>query len=344
MPNVTNIGLFGAGNIGDTHARAIQTIADAQIAAVFDLNHEKAMQLGTTYGAAAYSNQEEFLSHRPMEMVIVATPSGLHAQQGIAAASRGLHVLVEKPIDIRTERADALIHACEKSGVRCGVVFQERYAPGTLQLKNLVSQGALGRVLLVNAQVPWYRPPEYYTGSSWHGVKEIDGGGALINQGIHTLDLLIWLFGDVAKIQATTVTLLQPTKSEDTALALLEFANGALGTIEITTVAYPGYERRLEIRGTEGTVVLEAERIVKVDLRSKTNCTVSDVGEMVGDRAKSWMVADISGHRAVLEAFITAIRNGSPFDCDCREARRSLELAERIYAAADQFRKNNFKK
>lgn len=336
-----NIGLFGAGNIGNTHARAIQSIADAKIVAVFDSNREKAMQLGAACDAGVYTDQEQFLSQRPMDMVIVATPSGLHAQQGIAAANQRLHVLVEKPIDIRTERADALIRACDESGVRCGVVFQERYAPGTLQLKNLISQGALGRLLLVSAHVPWYRPPEYYTESSWHGVKAIDGGGALINQGIHTLDLLLWLVGDVTNIQAATATLLQPTKSEDTALALLEFANGAFGTIEITTVAYPGYERHIEIRGTEGTVILEAERIVKADLRSKTDCVVSDVGGLVGDRAKSWMVADISGHRSVIEAFIGAIRSGNPFACDGREGRRSLELVERIYAAANEFRKNN---
>src|SRR5439155_24434699 len=137
------------------------------------------------------------------------------------------------------------------------------------RLKQLINDGALGRLLLADARVKWYRPPEYYSGSSWRGTWALDGGGALMNQGIHTVDLLLWLLGNVVSLRARTATLLHRIETEDTALALLEFANGALGFLEATTAAYPGYPRRLELTGVEGTIVLEHDRIVVADLKSK---------------------------------------------------------------------------
>jgi predicted dehydrogenase len=275
-----------------------------------------------------------------MEMVIIGSPSGLHAEQGIAAARRGLHVLVEKPIDITTKRADALIEACDRAGVRCGVIFQERYQANNLRVKQLIDEGSLGRLLLVNAHVPWYRPDEYYTKSRWHGVRAIDGGGALINQGVHTVDFLLWMMGDVASLQARTATVLHKMECEDTALAILEFANGAFGTLQVTTAEYPGYERRVEITGTEGTIVLEGDRIIAADLRKKQEGLVSKQTAEVGERATSAVVSDISGHRAAIEDFVRAVRDGGKLNCDGREGRRSLALVERIYEAAEGARGN----
>jgi predicted dehydrogenase len=275
-----------------------------------------------------------------MEMVIIGSPSGLHADQGMAAAKSGLHVLVEKPIDISTERADALIHACERAGVRCGVIFQERYHPSNLKVKQLIVQGSLGRLLLANAHVPWYRPPEYYTKSRWHGVRAIDGGGALINQGVHTVDFLLWLLGDVKHVQARTATLLQTMECEDTVLAILEFASGALGTLQVTTAEYPGYDRRVEITGTGGTVILAGDRIIAADLREgmpkEQKELLSKDEAAAGERASSAVVSDISGHKAAIEDFVRAVRDGSHLACDGREGRRSLALVEKIYEAAAQ--------
>ncbi len=332
-----HVGLIGGGNISGTHARAVDSIPDAKVVAVYGPNPVKAGNLGSAHHAAVYGNLETLLTHRPMEMVIIGSPSGLHADEGIAAARHGLHVLTEKPIDISTERADALIEACNRASVRCGVIFQERFHPENLKIKKLIEEGGLGRLLLVNAHVPWYRPPEYYTNSRWHGLRAFDGGGALMNQGVHTVDFLLWMIGDVAKVQARTATVLQQMECEDTALAILEFANGAFGSLQVTTAEYPGYERRVEITGTEGTVVLEGDRIVAADLRHKREGLLSPppASAGVGERATSAVVNDISGHRAAIENFIRAVRSGGPLNCDGREGRRSLELVERIYKAAE---------
>jgi UDP-N-acetyl-2-amino-2-deoxyglucuronate dehydrogenase len=329
------VGLIGGGNISRTHARAVDAIEGAEVVAVYGPNREKSERIASEHKAIAFSDLDSLLAHRPMEMVIIGSPSGLHADQGIAAAKRGLQVLVEKPIDIRTERADALIEACDRAGVHCGVIFQERFHPNNLRVKKLITEGGLGRLLLCNAHVPWYRPEEYYTGSRWHGVRAIDGGGALINQGVHTVDFILWMMGDVARVQARTATVLHKMESEDTALAILEFANGAFGTLQVTTAEYPGYERRVEITGTEGTVLLEGDRIASADLRSKQEGLVSEKPAAAGERASSAVVSDVSGHRAAIEDFMRAVRDGSKLTCDGREALRSLVLVERIYAAAD---------
>lgn len=335
-----HVGLIGGGNISDTHARAVDSIPDAKTVAVYGPNPVKANHLASAHRAAFYSNLETLLTHRPMDMVIIGSPSGLHAEQGVAAARHGLHVLVEKPIDITLEHADDLIEACNRANVRCGVIFQERFHPESLKVKKLIDEGGLGRLLLVNAHVPWYRPAEYYTQSRWHGVRAIDGGGALINQGVHTVDLLLWLIGSVARVQARTATLLQQMECEDTALAILEFENGALGSLQVTTAEYPGYERRIEISGTEGTVILEGDRIVAADLRHKHEGLLSEplAKDAAGERTRSALVSDIGGHRAAIENFIGAVRDGSALSCDGREGRRSLELVERIYKAAETAR------
>lgn len=334
-----HVGLIGGGNISSTHARAVAAIPGAEIVAVYGPNPVKAEALASEHHASAYRNLETLLTHRPMDMVIIGSPSGLHAEQGIAAAHRGLHVLVEKPIDISTKNADDLIAACDKANVLCGVIFQERFHPENLKVKKLIADGLLGRLLLVNAHVPWYRPDEYYTQSRWHGVRAIDGGGALINQGIHTVDTLLWMIGDVANVKACTATVLHHMECEDTVLAILEFANGAFGSLDVTTAEYPGYERRLEITGAEGTIILEGDRIIAADLRKKIDGLVSKSAAAVGERATSAVVNDISGHRAAIEDFIRAVRDGGHLNCDGREGRRSLELVERIYSAAGEVAK-----
>ena len=334
------IGLIGAGNISNTHARAASEVTGVEIVAVHGTNQEKVSRLSREFGARPYTDFKSFLAHSPMEAVIIGSPSGLHAEQGIAAAQHKLHVLTEKPIDITTDQADGLISACKRAGVKLGVIFQDRFKPDILRLKNFLDAGSLGKILLVDARVKWYRPPDYYRDSKWRGTLALDGGGALMNQGIHTVDLLIWLFGDVVKVQARTTTLLHEIESEDTALALLEFTNGAMGTLQATTAAYPGYARRVEITGTEGTVILEQDRIVGADLHNKDESLIS---AGTGDRnpsASSPVVSDIRGHRQAIEDFIHAIESNGILVCDGEDGRRSLALVEAIYESAGFHRKS----
>jgi len=331
------VGLIGGGNISDTHARAAIAIPGVEIAAVYGSNPERVSRLCREYGGTPYQDFNAFLAHRPMEMVVIGSPSGLHARQGTAAAAQGLHVLVEKPIDISVEKAGDLIAACDKAGVKLGVIFQDRFKPEILRLRQLIQDGTLGRLLLVDARVKWYRPPEYYQSSRWRGTWALDGGGALMNQGVHTVDLLLWLLGDVVEVQARTATMLHSIETEDTALALLEFSNGALATLQATTAAYPGYLRRLEITGSEGTVILENDRIIAADLRKQYQGLLSGQPGDQGLSASSPVVNDVRGHQSAIEDFIRAVEKDEAPACDGREAQRSVALIERIYQASQQF-------
>src|SRR5262249_48532523 len=229
---------------------------------------------------------------------------------------------------------DALIKECERAGVKLGVIFQDRFKPDIRRLKTLIDDGTLGRVLLVDARIKWYRPAEYYSGSRWRGTLALDGGGALMNQGVHTVDLLLWLLGDVVNLQARTASLLHKIESEDTAIAMLEFANGALGTVYATTAAYPGYPRRVEITGSEGSVILENDRIVAADLRNPIPDLVRDVAGDQNPSASSPVVSDVRGHQQAVEDFIRAIAHDATPACDGHEGRRSVALIESIYRAA----------
>ena len=329
----THIGLIGGGNITQTHARAARAVPGVEISAIQGTNSEKIARLCREHGGTSYQDFDAFLKHRPMDLVLIGSPSGLHATQGIAAARQGLHVLTEKPIEINTARADALIEAAKKSNVQLGVIFQDRMKPHIRQLKNWIDQGLLGRPLMVDARVKWYRPPEYYANSRWRGTLALDGGGALINQGVHTVDLLLWLLGDVVRVQARTGTLLHKIEAEDSAAAILEFGNGALGILHATTAAYPGYPRRVEISGTEGTVILEHDRIIAANLRN-TPAAVESAALDENQSASTAVVSDFRGHQAVLEDFLQAIQQNRTPACDGLEGRRSIALVEAIYRAA----------
>lgn len=329
-----HVGLIGGGNISETHARAARAIPGVEIAAVFGTNSEKVRRLCGEHGGKPYSDFAAFLAYHPMDLVIIGSPSGAHASQGIAAARQGLHVLTEKPIDINTNRADELIEAARQSGVKLGVIFQDRMKPHIRQLKDWIERGLLGKPLLVDARVKWYRPPEYYGNSRWRGTKAFDGGGALMNQGIHTIDLLQWLLGDVSHVQARAATQLHAIESEDTVTALLEFSSGAMGVFQATTAAYPGYPRRVEITGSEGTVILEHDRIIAVDLRNAPAGGAKFAEHDENQSGSSAVVSDFRGHRAVLDDFLCAIRENRAPACDGHEGRRSLALVENIYRAA----------
>lgn len=335
---IAHVGILGAGNISETHARAAAAIPGVAIAAVHGSNREKAERLAAAYGARAYDDLDAFLAHRPMDLVAIGSPSGLHADQAIRAAERGLHVLVEKPIDITPARADALIEAADRAGVRLGVFFQDRVQPDLARLHTLIETGRLGRPLLVSGRVRWHRPPEYYAQSRWRGTWALDGGGALMNQGIHTVDLLRWLLGPVTRVAARAATVLHRIEVEDTIVAVLEFASGALGTLEATTAAFPGYKRRVEISGTEGTAILEHDRLVALDLRGPVEELAASGPADQNASASTAVVADAGGHQRLFEDFLEAIRTSREPRCSGREGRRSVALACAIYEAAREGR------
>ena len=328
-----HIGLVGGGNISGTHARAARLIPGVEVSAVYGSNPRKVDLLSKECGATSYSDFDRFLSHRPMDLIAIGSPSGLHAQQGIAAARQGLHVLTEKPLDISTEKGNALISAAKQSGVKLGVFFQDRFKSDIADAKRLIDAQLLGKPILADARVKWFRPESYYSESRWRGTHSLDGGGALINQAIHTVDLLLWLFGNVVAVQALRKTALHRIETEDTLGALLEFENGAIGILQATTSVFPGYPRRIELTGSEGTITIEQDRLIHVDLKQPP-VGFAAKGDDQNPSANSPAVSDVRGHRAVLEDFIEAIRTDREPQCSGREGLRSLALVETIYEAS----------
>jgi predicted dehydrogenase len=328
-----HVAILGGGNISGTHARAAAA-AGLVVAAVHGRHPDKVRAMADAYGATPYADLDACLAHPSLDAVLIGSPSGVHADQGIAAATRGLHVLVEKPIDVTVERADALIEAATHNDVRLGVMFQDRTQPPFVALQRTLASGRLGRPLVTAATVRWYRPPDYYAKSGWRGTWALDGGGALMNQGIHTLDLLLWLFGRLARVSARVGTLLHPIEVEDTAVAVLEFASGALATYEATTAAYPGYPRRLEITTSEGTIAIEHSQVIRADVKSGAEDLIVVDTSRPSQGPSSPVVSDISGHQRLVEDFAEAIRDRRDPLCSGAEGRRSLVAARAIYESA----------
>jgi len=332
------IGLVGAGNISATHARALASIDEATLVAVYGPTRDRAEALASGAGAAAYDSLDAMLDRERLDIAIVGTPSGLHGEHGAAAARRGVHVLVEKPIEITARRADALAAEARRAGVTLGVIFQDRLKPDVRALKSLVDERALGDRLVVGAQVPWWRPPEYYRQSRWRGTWALDGGGALMNQGIHTVDLLQWLCGPAVRVFGKTSTHCHDIEVEDTAVAVIEFASGALATLQATTCAFPGRPRRIEISGATGTAILDGDRLLDRagQRRGPGESTEQTDGSAAArpENAASAVVTDASAHRAVIVDFIDAVRRGTAPCCDACEGRRSVQLVEAIYESS----------
>ena len=328
-----NIGIWGGGGISDTHARAASQIEGVKIVAVGGANADKVKAIADRHGASAWADLEGLLGHRPLDVLLIGTPSALHADAGALAARSGVHVLTEKPLDVTTARADALIAACAEAKVKLGVFFQDRFAPDLVRVKQAIDEGALGRPMLASARVKWWRPAEYYAKSRWRGVSALDGGGAVMNQGIHTVDLLLWLWGDVKRVCARQATLFHKIEVEDTLVATLEFANGALATLEATTAAYPGYPRQIELTGSEGTVTIQQDRILSADLKTARPDLVPGVAS-ANAAASSAVVSDVRGHAAAIEDFLRAIKDGSEPRCNGVDGRRSVVLVEALYRSA----------
>ncbi|RMG20393.1 MAG: gfo/Idh/MocA family oxidoreductase, partial [Bacteroidetes bacterium] len=231
--------ITGLGSIAHFHIRSIRELPNCELAAVCSSSEERAAAVGKQYGVPWYTRHEHMLDEQPIDVLCICTISGRHLEPALAAARKGVHVLTEKPIEISLSRADEMIRACEKAGLQLGCIFQNRFREAYQHMKAAVEQGKIGRLVLGNAYVKWYRDDAYYQSSSWRGTLWGDGGAALINQAIHTIDLLQHLMGPVRGVIGKTATLRHAIEGEDLGLAILSFENGALGTIEGSTAIFP---------------------------------------------------------------------------------------------------------
>lgn len=337
----TGFGIIGCGMISKFHSRAIADVRGAKLVACYDSRPEAADRLAEEMGCRAYYKLDDLLADKAVDVVTIGTPSGAHMEPAVAAARAGKHVIVEKPLEITLKRCDAIIDACKKAGVVVSTIFPSRFHHSSQELKRAVDDGRFGRLTVGDAYVKWYRTQAYYDSGAWRGTWELDGGGALMNQAIHSVDLLTWLMGPVAEIRAQFGLLAHERIAvEDVAVATLRFANGALGVIEASTAIYPGYLKRIEIHGTAGSAVMEEEDIVKWDFAKKTARDKKIEESMAGRVSGGGGAADPAaighhGHARQFADVVKAIQKGGQPLVDGPEGRRSVEVILGIYKAAE---------
>jgi predicted dehydrogenase len=327
--------------IANFHSKAVGDIRGAKVAACFDTRPTAADQLAEQVGCKSYHDLGAMLADPNVDIVTICTPSGAHMEPAIAAAKAGKHVIVEKPLEITLKRCDRIIEACDKAGVTLATIFPSRFHESSQLLKRAVDRGRFGRLTIGDAYVKWYRPQTYYDSGAWRGTWDLDGGGALMNQAIHSVDLLIWLMGPATEITAHTATLAhERIEVEDVAMATVRFANGAIGVIEATTAAYPGALKRIEIHGSAGSAVLEEEDITTWDFAKKTAADEALRERMAGKTQTGGGAADPAaighhGHTAMFKDVLKAIKKGTQPLIDGPEGRRSVEVVLAVYKAAE---------
>lgn len=338
-------GIIGCGLISHFHAKAIEEVRGAKLTACVSSRFEAAEKLSKQYGGTAYQDLDVMLADPAVDIVTICTPSGAHLEAAVAAANAGKHVIVEKPLEITLKRCDKIIQACQKNDVVLSTIFPSRFHAASQTLKKAIEAGKFGTLTLGDAYVKWFRTQEYYDQGQWRGTWALDGGGALMNQAIHSVDLLTWLMGPVAELTAQTATLAhQRIEVEDVATASLRFENGALGVVEATTAAFPGALKRIEIHGSQGTAVIEEEDI-KTWQFANMSAQDKKIAEEFGGRTKTGGgAADPAaiGHEAHAHQFrdvVKAIRKGATPAIDGNEGRRSVEIILAIYQAAESGKK-----
>ena len=336
-------GIIGAGMIAGFHARAIAAMAGVELAAIYARRPDAAAEMAEEFGATPYSDLDAFLGHDGLDVVTICTPSGAHLEPVIAAARAGKHIICEKPLEVTTDRIDQMIAACQEAGVSLAGIFPRRFNPSTDHLRDAVAAGRFGRIALADAIVKWWRPQSYYDSGAWRGTWALDGGGALMNQSIHTVDLLLHIMGDVESVRAQTRLIAHESiEVEDTATAMLNFKNGALGTVQGSTACWSaaGHPAEIQICGEYGSVFMTDDRFRVWEFASETDAdarirdTCGLAAEAAGAGAADPAAIDFSWHQRNFEDVTAALQAGRRPSIDGAEARRAVALIEAIYASA----------
>jgi len=334
--------IVGCGMIARFHARALAEVPGAKLVALVSRKPANAQTLMQALGVQceAYTDLKPVLGRKDVDVVIVTTPSGAHMEPAVAAAEAGKHVVVEKPLEITLERCDRIIDACQRKGVKLCTIFPSRFGDANQALKQAVDAGRFGKLTLGETTCKWWRPQSYYDDGGWKGTLALDGGGALMNQAIHNVDLLSWMMGPVSHISGLTAMLAhERIEVEDTAAACLRFKNGALGVIQATTSVFPGLPKTIAVHGDKGTAVIEQDDLVRWEFTPE----IADdrqikerFAQKTGASGGSSNPAAIShiGHARQLTDFAQSIKAGRPPLVDGREGRKAVEIILAIYQSA----------
>ena len=323
--------MIGMGSISHFHIKSIQELRNARLIAVCSANAQRAQESGQQYQVPYYTNYKEMLKRPDIDIVCVCTISGEHLGPTLAAAKHGKHIITEKPLEVSLERADLMIEACRRYGVKLACIFQNRFRPTYIKMKQAISEGKIGKIVLANAYIKWYRDDQYYASRNWRGTFWGDGGAALINQSIHTIDLLQDVMGPVSSVYGKVKTMTHDIEGEDLGLAILSFSNGAMGTIEGSTSIYPGYPERLEFHGAKGSIVYEGGEIVHwnvPDERIHTSSAAPDSG------ASDPLAIDYNNHKLQIQDMLEALAEEREPLVNGEEGRKSLEIIQAIYRSS----------
>ena len=344
MSRKLGFGIVGCGIIAAWHREAISRSEGAELVACCDIDEPKGRKFAKESGNIAfYTDYNELVRDPRVDVVSVCTPSGLHGEVAIAAAENGKHVLCEKPIEITREKIDAMISACRRHEVKLGCIFQRRTHKASIMAREAIQSGLLGKMVLGDVYLKYYRSQAYYDSAGWRGTWELDGGGALMNQGVHGIDLALWIMGDVKSVYAKADHLVRDIEVEDTAVAILEYENGAWGVLEGTTSVNPGESTRISLHGKKGTIVVEDERIAKWAVAEGED-ELAKEQEVRVEGEKSGAAVDpkaigVAGHLFLVNDLVEAIRQDRDPYITGESARKAVDLVLSIYESARTGRK-----
>jgi UDP-N-acetyl-2-amino-2-deoxyglucuronate dehydrogenase len=334
-------GIVGCGMISRFHAKAVADIRGAKVVACQDAFPQAADKLAAELGCTAYHDLDALLADPDVEVVTICTPSGLHMEPAVAAAKAGKHIIVEKPLDITLKRCDAMIGAAKKAGVVLSTIFPSRFHKSSQLVKQAIDKGRFGRLTMGDAYVKWFRTQEYYDSGAWRGTWKLDGGGALMNQAVHSVDLLLWFMGPALEVTAFAATLAhQRIEVEDVVVATVRFANGALGVIEASTATWPGELKRIEISGDAGSAIVREEDLAVWKFAKETKADDTIRQSMASRTQTGGGAADPKaighhGHTLQFQDVLAAIKKGKQPLIDGPEGRKAVELILAIYKSAE---------
>lgn len=331
-----NIGIVGCGNISKTHAEAILHTTNGNLIAAFSRTESTLAAFCDQYDITAYSSYKDFIANGELDIVVICTPTGTHLDYAELAAQNGKHIIVEKPIEVTVERGQLLVQQCKKNKVKLAVIYQNRFIDSIIQMKEAIDHGDIGRPIMARGTVKWYRSQEYYSESSWRGTYALDGGGAVINQSIHTIDLLQWFMGGIESVSAFKENLTHNSmEAEDNAVSCFRFSNGALGVFEASTSIVPAQDRRVEINGTKGTAILEGNTFYKQFDDEKVKADSNDQAEAAGSTSPLAGMG-FKDHKEQYEQILNAINQDKNPVVSGQESLQSLAVVEALYTSANK--------
>ena len=345
--------LVGAGVIGTHHGKVIGGLADrVELVAVVDPDRDRAEQVAAAHGGQTFATLTEALTAVEVDVVVVCTPTGRHGELAIEALQAGKHVIIEKPAEVTVTKTDEIIAAQQAAGTLVTVISQHRFDHSTEVAVAAIARGDLGRLTTGIASVDWWRGQSYYDSGDWRGTWELDGGGALMNQGVHTVDLLVATMGRPVEVFAYTGTLAhERIEVEDAAVGVVRFENGALGVLHATTAAYPGLSARLQVHGDQGSLVIDDDQLTFIHvtprgtaaeekLMGNPSLSVNQVADFTtGGDAPTATAGSNPGqlseaHRAQYENFLAALAGTEALRVDLATNRQAIALITGVYESA----------